>query len=203
MRVADEKRMKENLGTLAQIRTGYPFRGRIERVEDGNCPLVQMGDVQANVGVVADVQARVSLPDGAGKHELHYGDVLFVARGTRNVAATFAGTADNTIATPHLFVLTPRDSVEFGDYLTWYLNLPDTQAEIRAMRTGSAVQFIPMSRLAQLKIPVPSVAVQQSIVRLQEGILHEQCLLEQIGELRRVLIEGKMLEAVRRGQTNE
>ncbi len=189
--------MKERLERLVEIRTGYPFRGRIHRAEDGNCPLVQMADVRADAGVVPDVQTRVALSGGPGKHELHYGDVLFISRGTRNDAATFAGVEDNTIATPHLFVLRPRGSVEFGDYLAWYLNLPDTQAQIRAMRMGSSVPFVPMSAFSKLEVPVPSVAVQQSIVRLQEGILLEQCLLEQISDLRRVLIEGLMVEAVR------
>lgn len=188
----------KKLGQICEIRTGYPFRGRIERVEDGNCPLVQMGDVRADAGVVPNVQTRVRLPDGAGKHELHYGDVLFIARGTRNESAAFCGSGDNTIATPHLFVLTPRESVSFGEYLAWYLNLPETQTRIRAMRMGSSVPFVPMAAFSRLEVPLPPVEVQNSIVALQELVLAEQCLLEEIGERRRDLVNGMMLEAVRR-----
>jgi len=69
----------KSLGELAEIRTGYPFRGRIDREEDGNCLLVQMGDVRAGVAEVTDVQARVSLPEGPGKHSLKLGTFYLLA----------------------------------------------------------------------------------------------------------------------------
>jgi len=193
----------KKLGEIVTIRTGYPFRGAIDRVDDGNCPLVQMGDVRADAGVVPDVQTRVRLPDGAGKHELHYGDVLFIARGNRNEAATFCGAEDNTIATPHLFVLTPKESVSFGEYLTWYLNLPETQTKIRAMRMGSALPFVPMAALSQLDVPVPPVKVQESIIALQGLVLAEQVLLEEIGERRKTLVDAAALDAIKRSMTSQ
>ena len=193
----------KKLGQICVIRTGYPFRGRIERVEDGNCRLVQMGDVRASAGDLSDVQAHVVVPGGPGKHVLHYGDVLFVGRGVRNEAATFVGDGGNVIAAPHLFVLRPQDDLGFPDYLTWFLNLPETQEQIRAMRRGSAVPFVPMSTFANLEVPLPSIEMQNHIAGLQKLSLQEQNLLGQIREHRRVLIDGLMMEAVRRGQTNQ
>jgi hypothetical protein len=188
----------KKLGQLAEIRTGYPFRGRIERVEVGNCRLVQMGDVRASTGEVANAQTNVEVPGGPGKHLLHYGDVLFVGRGVRNEAATFVGDGGNVIAAPHLFVLRTQGRVAFPDYLTWFLNLPETQEQIRAMRRGSAVPFLPMSAFANLEVPLPSIEMQNHIAGIQRLSLQEQNLLAQIRERRRVLIDGLMLEAVRR-----
>lgn len=191
----------KKLGEIAEIRTGYPFRGRIERADGGNCRLVQMGDVRASTGDVADVQARVVLPQGPGKHVLHYGDVLFTGRGMRNEAATFAGESGDVIAAPHLFVLRTQGRVAFPDYLTWFLNLPETQEQIRAMRRGSAVPFVPMTTFAKLEVPLPSIEMQNHIAGIQRLSLQEQNLLGQIRERRRVLIEGLSMEAVRR-ETN-
>lgn len=188
---------KERLGKLAAIRTGYPFRGRIDRVEHGNCRLVQMGDVRASAGDVTDVPARVNLPEGPGKHVLHYGDVLFVGRGMRNEAATFVAEGDNVIAAPHLFVLRTEGREAFPDYLTWWLNLPETQEKIRAMRRGSAVPFVPISNLAALEVPLPSIEMQNQIAGIQRLSLQEQSLLERIRERRRTLIDGLLLEVVR------
>jgi restriction endonuclease S subunit len=188
----------KKLGEIAEIRTGYPFRGRIERVEEGNCLMVQMGDVRASAGEVADVQTRVVAPDGPGKHLLHYGDVLFTGRGVRNEAATFVGEGGNVIAAPHLFVLRTNGGVAFPDYLTWFLNLPKTQEQIRAMRRGSAVPFVPMATFAKLEVPLPSMEMQNHIAGIQRLSLQEQNLLGQIRERRRVLIEGLLMEAVRR-----
>jgi restriction endonuclease S subunit len=188
----------KKLGEIAEIRTGYPFRGRIERVEEGNCLMVQMGDVRASAGEVADVQTRVVAPDGPGKHLLHYGDVLFTGRGVRNEAATFVGSSGDVIAAPHLFVLRTNGGVAFPDYLTWFLNLPQTQEHIRAMRRGSAVPFVPMTTFAELEVPLPSIEMQNLIAGIQRLSLQEQNLLRQIREHRRVLIEGLLTEAVRR-----
>ena len=193
----------KKLDEIAEIRTGYPFRGRIERVEDGNCRFVQMGDVRASAGDVADVQARVVVQGGPGKHVLHYGDVLFVGRGVRNEAATFVGDGGDVIAAPHLFVLRPNCDLALPDYLTWFLNLPATQEKIHTLRSGSAVPFVPMSAFAALEVPLPSMEMQNRIAGIQKLSLQEQTLLGQIRERRRVLIDGLMLEAVRRGQTNQ
>lgn len=193
--------MKERLGRLAEIRTGYPFRGRVDRVEAGNCRLVQMGDVRASAGDVADVSTRVNLPEGPGKHVLHYGDVLFVGRGMRNEAATFVAEGGNVIAAPHLFVLRTEGRVAFPDYLTWWLNLPETQDQIRAMRRGSAVPFVPMTALARLEVPLPNIELQNHIARIQRLSLQEQRLLARIKDRRSALNDGLLTEAVRR-QTN-
>jgi len=191
----------KKLGEIAEIRTGYPFRRRIERVEDGNCRLVQMGDVRASPGDVTDVQSRVNLPGGPGKHVLHYGDVLFVGRGVRNEAATFVADSGDVVAAPHLFVLRPNAELAFPDYLTWFLNLPATQEKIHTMRSGSAVPFVPMAMFAELEVPLPSMEMQNHIAGIQKLSLQEQALLEQIRERRRVLIDGLMMEAVRQRTT--
>src|SRR5437016_261744 len=152
---------KKRLIELAEIRTGYPFRGRIGRVENGNCRLVQMGDVHASTGIVADVRTRLTLPDGPGKHALLHGDVLLIGRGARNEAATFVGEGGNVVAAPHLFVIRVDGSVAIPAYLTWLLNLPETQEKICSMRSGSAVAFVPMSILANLEVPLPSMEMQE------------------------------------------
>ena len=157
-----------------------------------------MGDVRMSAGDVVDVQARVVLSDGPGKHVLHYGDVLFVGRGVRNEAATFAADAGNVVAAPHLFVLRPKSELVLPDYLTWFLNLQETQEKIRTMRRGSAVPFVPMSAFARLEVPLPNLQMQNHIAGIQKLSLQEQQLLAQIKERRRVLIDALMLEAARK-----
>jgi len=187
---------------IAEIRTGYPFRGRIERIEIGGCRLVQMGDVRADTGEVGDDLGHVEVPANWQKHVLRTGDVLLVGRGVRNEAATFVGQTDDVIAAPHLFVLRVRTaSLALPDYLTWFLNLPATQEQIRSIRVGSGIPFVPMEAFAQLKLALPSIEMQQRVVCLQRLCRQEEQLLEQISEQRRVLITGTICEAVRR-ETN-
>lgn len=189
----------KQLGELAEIRTGYPFRGRIARVESGGCRLVQMGDVRATTSEVNIELAHVVAPPNWQKHVLQPGNVLFVGRGMRNDAATFVGETGNVIAAPHLFVLRARNEwIAFPDYLTWFLNLPETQERIRSIRSGSALPFVPMEAFARLEVPVPSIEIQKRVVGIKRLCQHEQHLLAQIRERRRTLMDGLMLEAVRR-----
>lgn len=189
----------KQLDELAEIRTGYPFRGRIARIESGGCRLVQMGDVQADAAEVVHDLAHVEAPPNWQKHVLHHGNVLFVGRGIRNDAATFAGETGDVIAAPHLFVLRARsERLASPDYLTWFLNLPETQERIRSFRSGSAVPFVPMEAFSRLAVPVPSIEIQKRVVGIQRLCQHEQQLLAQIRERRRTLMDGLMLEAVRR-----
>ena len=193
----------KQLGELAEIRTGYPFRGRIERVESGGCRLVQMGDVRAATGEVSIELAHVVAPPNWQKHVLQPGNVLFVGRGMRNDAATFVGETGNVIAAPHLFVLRARsERLVLPGYLTWFLNLPETQERIRSFRSGSAVPFVPMEAFSRLELPVPSIEIQNHVVGIQRLCRQEKHLLAQIRERRRALIDGLMLEAVRRETNN-
>jgi hypothetical protein len=193
----------KRLAELVEIRTGYPFRGRIERVESGGCRLVQMGDVQADTAEVGNDLAHVEAPPNWQKHILHCRDVLFVGRGLRNDAATFVGKAGDVIAAPHLFVLRARRGyLACPDYLTWFLNLPETQERIRSFRAGSAVPFVPMEAFVRLEVPLPRIAMQNHVADIQRLCLQEQHLLERIRERRRFLIDGLMREAVRRETNN-
>jgi len=192
----------KRLGELAEIRAGYPFRGRIERVESGSCRLVQMGDVRADTAEVGNDLPHVAAPPNWQKHVLHDADVLFVGRGLRNDAAMFVGKAGDVIAAPHLFVLRAKGSFAWPDYLTWFLNLPETQERIRSVRSGSSVPFVPMEAFARLEVPLPSMEMQKHIAGIQRLCLQEQRLLDQIRVRRRVLIDGLMRQAVRRETNN-
>ena len=182
------------------------LKGSIDRVETGKYRLVQMGDVRVSVGDLVDVPAQLNLPDGPGKHLLQPGDVLFVGRGVRNEAATFTGDGGNVVAAPHLFVLRPNTALVLPDYLTWFLNLKATQEKIHALRSGSALPFVPLMMFSELEVPVPPLARQRAVGQLYRLGLREQELLRRIGQQRQLLLDGTLLRAVepldRDGETN-
>lgn len=188
----------KRLGELAEIRMGYPFRGRVERVESGGCLLVQMGDVRADSLEVAPHLAHVEAPANWEKHVLNPGDVLLVARGLRNDAAMFVGEALKVIAAPHLFVLRANSSVARAEYLTWLLNQSATQTKIRSIRAGTDIPFVPLEALSLLRVPLPSLELQSRLASIRRLSRQEQELLEQISERRRLLIDATIREAVRR-----
>jgi hypothetical protein len=185
------------LRELAEIRTGYPFRGGVDRVREGGCLLVQAGNIDGEAGNLAGEPTRIAKPANFRTHVLHYGDVLLVARGPRNDAATFTWGGGEAVAASHLTILRTQGKLAFPDYLTWFLNLPATQGKIRAMRSESSVPFVAVEALGRLRVPVPSIELQKNIAGVQKLSAQEQRLMEEIRARRRVLVDGLLSEAVR------
>jgi hypothetical protein len=185
------------LRELAEIRTGYPFRGGVDRVREGGCLLVQAGNIDGEAGDLTGRPTRIATPPNFREHVLHYADVLLIARGPRNDAATFTWGGGEAVAASHLTVLRTQGKIAFPDYLTWFLNLPATQAKIRAMRSESTVPFVAVEALGRLRVPVPIIELQNNIAQVQKLSSQEQRLLEQIRTRRRVLVDGLLMQAVR------
>ena len=194
------------LRELAEIRTGYPFREGVERVPKGGCVLIQAGNIDGVAGDMAGLPTRITAPANFREHALRFGDVLMVARGPRNDAATFTWSGGEAVAASHIIILRTEGRITIPDYLTWFLNLPRTQAKIRAMRSESSVPFVAVEALGRLKIEVPSIEVQKKIAEVQKLSAREQRLLEEIRTRRRVLVDGLLMGAVSSDQlsaTNE
>jgi hypothetical protein len=187
----------KRLSDVANVRMGYPFRSRVETAPSGGCLLVQMKDVDVAGGLRENDLVRVEAPPNFLSHVLRPGDVLMAGRGVRNHAVSFPTDPGNTIAAANLFVLRPYGSV-LPDYLTWFLNLPATQARLRAKRAGSSVQFVPLAELGDLEIPVPNLEAQNRIVEIYKLSLREEELINQIQTLRRTLVDATLHEAVQR-----
>jgi hypothetical protein len=196
------KTVDKRISEIADIRTGFPFRRRIEHVADGY-PLVQMGDVRADTSEIGNVQARVKVPHDPKNHFLQTGDVIFSGRGPRNEAAVFVYEAKPAIASPHLFVLRLREHCAVPAYLAWFLNHPQTQEKIRALRMRSEVPFVPMSAFSDLEVPLPNMETQQRIADVYRLTLRENELVQQIQKRRRVLADALLLAAMRRERETE
>jgi hypothetical protein len=184
------------LRELAEIRTGYPFRGGVRAEPAGGCLLVQAGNIDADTGEVAGELMRIATPPGAQEHVLRYGDVVMVGRGVRNVAAAFVRSEMPTIAAAHLMVLATMESLGGPEFLAWFLNQPRTQARIRSLQSGSSVPFVPVAALESIEVPLPSVAMQKKIVEIQRLRAQEERLLGEIRSRRRTVMDATLRQAV-------
>lgn len=180
----------ELLKELAEIRSGYPFRGRPERYPPGGICLVQMSDLKPDQPWVPEALERIEPPVNWQKHALRVHDVLLAVRGQRNNAAMYHGQQD-AVAAANLAVLKLKGEV-LPHYLTWYLNLPQTQEQLRALRVGTNIPFLPIEALGQIKIPVPSIDRQHQIVVFYKLWQEEQRLMSKALDKRRELMAGVM-----------
>jgi hypothetical protein len=117
------------------------------------------------------------------RYELQRGDVLFMSRGTRNLASFIEKLPGRSIAPVSFFIIRFRkpdllsgtDSTDPA-YLTWYLNSPRAQNEIANIRTGAGTPIVQRSAFYELEVPIPAVTVQRHIGALSESMVRERLL---------------------------
>lgn len=176
--------MNVRLADVAEVRTGYSFRGKIDHDPGGRIAVIQMRDI-GDAGQV-DTKRCIHIKEEPAfrRHLLQPGDVVMQARGS-----TFpAGTVDASfhgIAAFGLHVLRPSVEV-LSPYLAWVLNQSTTQGAINAMTRGTRVPFLSKSNLGDLHIPLPARQTQGQIVevaQLQQRAAHIAAELQNLRDV--------------------
>lgn len=185
------------MSQLADIRPGYPFRGKLPLDEKGATYVVQfrhvtVGERLSDSGEHLD---RVSLTGRKPPLYLCPGDVVFMAKGTRNDAAVIGEVPPNTVCTPNFYHirLKPDVSQVLPEFLAWQLNHVDAQRYFATCSQGSAAPSITKSQLGALPITIPAIDKQRLMVKLADAARQEQKRLNQLIENRQ-----RMLDAVGR-----
>lgn len=173
--------IKMSLGTLAELKVGYPFRGAIEPGKDGAIPVVQMKDVSVAGTIDWNAVVRARLPGRRSPDCLAAGDVLFVARGNHFYCIALEAVPEKSVCGPHLChlrVLT--GAAVLPAFLAWHINQPPTQRLLRQAAEGTNQLSIRRAELEALPISVPSLAVQQQIVLLADAVARERTVLREL-----------------------
>lgn len=181
--------MHKHLKTLADIRTGHTFRGKIVDDSQGDIRFVQIKDVKGQTSLQSESLPRMQWPGTGEPPLLTEGDILIPARGEHYDAAVIDGRVPS-IATSQLFVLHPRSKNISSEYLVWYLNQPAARNHFRAHSTGTSIAMLNKTTLGALLVPVPPLETQRKIVALQRLWEQEQLLTEQLLHNRETLLAG-------------
>jgi hypothetical protein len=186
------------LRDVTEITTGYPFRGKVYPEEGGDVMVVQIKDIDAESGLTAD--RTLQLRGEGGKYDrylLAAGDVLFQSRGSRHPAA-LVDTTIRGIAALGLHVLKPNLRRIRPEFLVWYLNHPNAQAQIKDIAKGSYVPFVSKAALEQFRLPVPPMQIQDRMVAIANLRQRERKFAVQLEQLRQHLVDGVTWQAVAR-----
>lgn len=196
--MTSESKQRVPLCNMAAIHPGYPFRGKLPVADDGNSFVVQfrhlvLGEpLDDRFGRTLD---RVILPGRRRPDYLWPGDILFMARGTRNDAAVVKDLPHNTVCTPNFFHLRLRPEAFnlMPEFLAWQLNHVDAQRYFAMCSQGSAAPSVTKTQLGDLPVVVPPIEQQKLMMQLVGAAQQEQALLRQLIENRR-----RMTDAVAR-----
>jgi len=130
------------------------------------------------------------------KHILEQGDVLFAAKGSKNFATHFDLKGMAAAASTSFFVIRIFEKNLLPEYLTWYLKHEKTQQYLKAFARGSAIASISKSVLGDLKLSVPSLEIQNTILRIHSLRIEEKQLKLKIDSLRETQIQQQIINAL-------
>lgn len=190
--------MHKTLQSLADIRTGYTFRGKISPDPLGNARVLQIKDIKGWPVVHAKNLPLIKFEDARAAQPLHVGDIMLPARGEYYQAALFNpappdGYDEPVIATSQLWVIRVKDTKGPSvspTYLCWYLNQPAMRQRFLSKLTGSNIPMLSKQELGSLPIAVPPIETQLKIVSLQQLWEQEKRLTQHLLENRETILAG-------------
>lgn len=193
--------MKQNLKSLASIRSGYQFRGGLKDENPDEAPVrvIQIKDVSAGDIAFDEVDSLRPSKD-VSKDAIERGDVLLLGRGRRFFAASVEVPVEElTIAVHSFWILRPHPLQPHSEsvlpaYLAWFLNHPETQATLSSHSNQTQIPFISRAIVEEIQIEVPPLETQTQIARLDQLNRREQQLAQQLSETRAKWMDALTLQ---------
>lgn len=149
------------------IHSGFTARGKLESVEFGGVPTIQLRDISVEGVVDPDRLARAPLEGVADRYFVRAGDVLFRSRGERTTACALDERfVEPAVAVLPILVLRPKRDVVLPEYLAWAINQPAAQRHLDEAAYGASVRMVPRSSLDELDIDIPDIATQRKVVAI-------------------------------------
>jgi hypothetical protein len=176
---------KSNLSDLAKIMAGHPIRDAVRNVPSGDVAVVQIKNVNADAGVDWPAVTRTVLRGRREPDWLSSGDVLFSARGQRNVAVCLDRPPAKSVCSPHFFLIRVQNAdLILPEFLAWQMNQPDARRYFVQSATGSYIKSIRRQVLETLPVLVPPLDRQRLLVRLARAAQREKEVIEKLQENR-------------------
>jgi hypothetical protein len=192
--------MKQRIADIAEVRSGYQFRQKVEHDPRGTVPVIQIKDLTSDFQLQTQDLIRVTMPK-IEPYRVEQGDVLFLARGHRLGAAVVNEPLKGTIATGYFFIIEPSSRVRPG-YLAWAINQKGFQDRMRPLVRGSHIPLITKGDFEELTLDVPPLETQQLIQTIDSLHRRENTLMQLIQHKRSQLIDAVCAKAATRSHTN-
>ena len=192
--------MKNNtylLKDIADIRTGYSFRAKIEPDSEGNILVVQLKELSDKNTIDISTAVKIYMQNVAENYLLQKGDLVFRSRGMDSTAAIMDISSNNVIlSAPFQRIRLQDTSKIIPEYLLWYINSKVAQSYFSANKTGTSVTMISTAVLADLPVIVPSVESQKKIVEINTLSEREIELQEELIKKKNLLTETVLLKTL-------
>lgn len=188
------------LQDAAEVRPGYPFRGAIVELRDGDAAVVHLRDADPDTGVNWAALSKTELTGRKKPDWLQCGDILFAARGNRNFAVDVGEPMCDAVCSPHFFLVRTKQSVPLlPSFLAWLMNQAEAKRYFAASAEGTLITSIRRQVLEELPVAIPSLDAQHRIVDLHKAAVKERQLLNQLIENRQQQLQAISRDIFSRG----
>lgn len=187
--------MQKKLQQLASLVSGYNFRGSIKNKPNGDIFVLQGKNISVGRDIT-DTAGLISISSQTLRNPyfLQYNDVLVVSRGSGHGSfrsAIFASHEKNVVASSSVHIIRITDVTALPKYISLYLNSLHGQKALSQIVIGASyIQSILLKNLADLKIPIPPIRIQKTIVALHENINEQEKIQERKQNIQRTIINA-------------
>lgn len=125
------------------------------------------------------------------------GDVMVVIKGPNYFAHVYKNTVYPAIASSAFATLKALDvAVLLPEYLSWFINHPKTQDQLKASAVGTNIPSISLKTLGELEIPLPPMEHQKNIVKLDSLFRKERWLKARLSSLKETLFNEQLYKTL-------
>lgn len=176
---------------IAAINPGYTFRGAITTDSKGSVRLLQPKNIVQGEPIT-DIEDLITIaPPPNYNSYLRKNDIVLIARGAKGSvfrATLFMHDAPNIIVPASLHSIRVTDERCIPEFLMWYLNSMEGQAQIADRVSGSYIAALAGKKLGTIPIPLPPREMQQHCIDLANNLRRQHEITQKQHEIKQQIL---------------
>ncbi|MCC5789676.1 MAG: hypothetical protein JJT75_08575 [Opitutales bacterium] len=173
------------LAFCGKISLGQSFRRAVREDVKSRHFVLQSRDLSPEGCLSSDLMP-MGTTNEPPKTNIAPGDIVVLCRGVRFNAGVVHTLPGPTTAQSMFYIVRLRaDCGLTPEYVASFINTPAVQDHLKSLAKGATVQHLKVDDLGSLRIPVPPMAQQRTLVALARAIAEEQKLSQQLSSLRK------------------
>ena len=170
---------------VADVFSGYPFRGAIPANENGDVHVVQVRDTRNTGEIIKDQVVKATLSGKKTPNWLRPGDMLFIAKGVKHFSALVEDLPVKTVCSPHFFLIRVKSEYQNRvkpEFICWQLNQLPAQRYFSTIAEGPLHSSIRKQVLENTPLKLLDIKEQQIIANMHKCAIKERSALFQLIE---------------------
>lgn len=181
----------KKLNEVAIIISGHSFRQAIIPDNNGNMYVYQAKDVvQDEPFTDPTTLVKISYKNITDDSILQKNDVVIVSRGSKFRSTIYASELNNVIASSSISIIRLNVDNLNPEFVSLFLNSTIGQSAIAEKVTGNYIGALPIKRLGEIKIMLPTLSQQTAIVNLHRNIREQKLIMEHKMDIEQAIINN-------------